>query len=261
MNAESHMPHSSRERSLRDFAHLFISGIKEEEKKERDKIPLWRGHGALVPFLDGGEAWLKVFTISEMALVFLQWTRGIRIYEEGFLFPTISGQLEKVLGSDEARNKLTVLKLKEFRPDGNGDGVSFIEMPYFLPGKMKSVMQGCRIGVMVVPEDPPSRLRALHATKILLNAFPGMVFGVVVAEEPGSGNGREVFHRFAASNPDYGERLLFLGAIPMEPFIKKVSIPERKPCLVYYPSTLAATGMAAIGANLRRVMEEKKALK
>ena len=252
------------QRTLKDFAHLFISQItpkKVEKLQTRDppKEPIKNTNG--IAFFDSGEGWFKTFILSELSILFSKWSYKIKIFEEGSLFPTVSWYLKNILYAHEIKENIKIEKLFAFTNSAlnKKNELVFMEIPYFFPAKSKTFLSNTNLAVFSIPEDLPLRLRALHNLKRGLKLFKHIKYLVVLGEKPGTGKGREVFHNFVASNIEYENRLEFLGAVPKEPFIKNVSIPEGKPCLLNFSHSLTAEALASIATNLRRILEGTEA--
>ncbi len=213
-------------------------------------------------FLGSGEGWLRTFLAAETALYLSREGFPVQVAQEGGLFPTVSGHLGRLLG----RKKGGALSIRvtqagpALAPPEN-PGFLLVEIPAHLPRWAPELMAKMELLVLAVPLNPAGRIRAFHQLKRILRLLPSSLqVGVVAVEKPGSGGGRETFHRFLAAQGSFSpERIFFLGALPLEPALEKVFLAERKPALVWSPGSLAAAALGRIGAAILRRLQPQEA--
>lgn len=203
-------------------------------------------------FLDGGEGWIRTFLCAETALYLSREGFSVEIAQEGGLFPTVSGHLGRILGrKTRSAGSLRVFQAGPGARPAGKDHLFFLEVPAHLPRWALDLCGRARLLVLAVPAHPAGRIRAFHQLKRILGALPAVEIGVVAAERPGTGEGRQVYHKFLAAQDDLPqERISFLGALPADSALEKVFLAERKPALVWSPGSLAAAAVGRIGAGI-----------
>ena len=292
---ETNVPDGDPPRSLNDFVHLFLTRPGEKEKagekggedpppeRDDDSPPLPESAPPSSPsspgpppsppsseppeplprsaaFLGSGEGWLRTFLAAESALYLSREGFSVQVAEEGGLFPTVSGHLGRILGRKNHGGSIRVVQAGPGKYPVNPKGFFLLEVPPHLPEWAVAICRKVKLLVLAVPANPAGRIRAFHQLKRLLPSLPGVDVGVVAAEKPGSGKGREVFHKFLAAHDSLPQgKLSFLGALPLEPALEKVFLAERKPAMVWSPGSLAAAAVGRIGAGLLRRLQPLEA--
>lgn len=262
-------------RSFKDFAHLFLSrapapgevraGPPAEPSDPPARMPA-AAHGSpaprprparearLVLFLDGGEGWLRSFLAAELALLLAGEGGRVQLFEEGGLFPTASSHLGRVLGPGGAGRRLSIAQGEPTPAASAAADLCLVEIPAWLPAWAWPLLARADLRILVAGKDPLSRLRAFQQWK-RVSAAGGGPTGLILAEAPGSGRARLAFRRFQVTAPAQAAGgLLFLGALPVEPALERIILPERKPAQVYFPGSLTAAALAGLAAAIRRIL-------
>ncbi len=289
---EKRAPSKEPKRSLNDFAYLFLTRPGEDRRmdgeKAKDPPPEETPAAAIssrpspdpsapdpphpppppgpIPrsaaFLGSGEGWLRTFLAAETALYLSREGFSVQVAQEGGLFPTVSGHLGRILGRPNGGGAsiLVTQAGPGLRREGNKDFFLF-EVPAHLPRWAAETCRRVDLLVLAVPANPAGRIRAFHQLKRVLRILPpSLQVAVAPAERPGSGEGREIFHRFLAAQGELPrERFTFLGALPLEPALEKVFLAERKPALVWSPASQAAAALGRIGAGILRALQPREA--
>ncbi len=287
---EKRAPSGESKRSLNDFAHLFLTRPGEERRNGAEKVkdppsreappapaslaspdPPSPGTPPAPPpdpiprsaaFLGSGEGWLRTFLAAEVALYLSREGYSVQVAQEGGLFPTVSGHLGRILGRPNGGGaSILVTRAGPGARRERDKDFFLLEIPAHLPRWAAEFCRRVDLLVLAVPANPAGRIRAFHQLKRALGILPGSLpVGVAPAERPGSGEGREIFHRFLAAQGELPrERFSFLGALPLEPALEKVFLAERKPALVWSPGSQAAAALGRIGAGILRRLQPREA--